>query len=666
MTWINSLNPLQWGILLLIPPLILLLYFLKLRRTPVEVPSTYLWMKTIEDMHVNSIWQRLRQNILLLLQLLAVAGLMLALLRPGCQGDQLAGDRFIFVIDQSASMSATDLKDRTRLDEAKEQAKLMVDLMKPNDAGMVISFSNQAVVHQSYTKNKSVLKRKIADIQQTQRGSDLAEALLAASGLANPGRMSDRESNIDVQVAEALEATLVIFSDGGVREVPDFSLGNLTPEYRPIGRETIPDNVGITAFSINDQLEAGEQVQVFARLFNAGTEDANVDLELLVNNQLRDAKAGVRVPAKGFTSLNFDLTDLVNTLTEPTPVMLRIENPDVYMQDNQATCVLNPPRIAKVLIVTDYNPYLRLVTQTERITKLASVQFEDRKFLQDRVYRERATLGYYDLIIYDQCTPTESPASNAVYWGSLPPEGEWESAKRLEATPITDFESNHPLMFAVGLGDVLIAVSDVLDGPQGSIPLLETLEGSVMTIAPRGGFEDLVIGFPLVEYLESGDISVNSDWPRKLSFPIFVQNLMVYLGGGAKFSATRVFSPGEVVTLKPSLQADSLTVTDPAGNSTVISSRGDGVFVYSQTDLSGVYQVRATGSQQIDQLFAVNLLDVRESDLEVRPELNLGYNKIQGTRTIEQARREYWQWIVLAVIGLLLVEWYIYNRRVLI
>ena len=59
----------QWAMLLAVPPLIVSLYFLKLRREPLEVPSTYLWHRTIEDLHVNSIWQRLRQSLLLLLQL---------------------------------------------------------------------------------------------------------------------------------------------------------------------------------------------------------------------------------------------------------------------------------------------------------------------------------------------------------------------------------------------------------------------------------------------------------------------------------------------------------------------------------------------------------------------------------------------------------------------
>jgi hypothetical protein len=98
----------QWTVLAAVPPAIIVLYFLKLKRHPVEVPSTFLWHKSIEDLHVNSIWQRLRNNLLLWLQLLLILMLAMALFRPSWQGAQLVGERFIFVIDNSASMSADD------------------------------------------------------------------------------------------------------------------------------------------------------------------------------------------------------------------------------------------------------------------------------------------------------------------------------------------------------------------------------------------------------------------------------------------------------------------------------------------------------------------------------------------------------------------------------
>ena len=79
------LSPWQWALLALVPPAIIALYFLKLKRQPLEVPSTYLWHRTIEDLHVNSLWQRIRTSLLLFLQLLFIAFLILALLRPNWQ-----------------------------------------------------------------------------------------------------------------------------------------------------------------------------------------------------------------------------------------------------------------------------------------------------------------------------------------------------------------------------------------------------------------------------------------------------------------------------------------------------------------------------------------------------------------------------------------------------
>src|SRR5438094_5519789 len=57
LTYHNSLPLWATILLLLLPALLALLYFLKLRRKAMEVPSTFLWRRSIEDLQVNSLFQ---------------------------------------------------------------------------------------------------------------------------------------------------------------------------------------------------------------------------------------------------------------------------------------------------------------------------------------------------------------------------------------------------------------------------------------------------------------------------------------------------------------------------------------------------------------------------------------------------------------------------------
>ncbi|OQX65048.1 MAG: hypothetical protein B5M51_01925, partial [Anaerolinea sp. 4484_236] len=94
--------------LLAIP--ILLLYMLKLRRQDVKVSSTLLWQMVVQDRQANIPWQRLRRNLLLFIQLLILAALVFALLRPAFSSDMISNAEVIVVLDASASMQATDDK----------------------------------------------------------------------------------------------------------------------------------------------------------------------------------------------------------------------------------------------------------------------------------------------------------------------------------------------------------------------------------------------------------------------------------------------------------------------------------------------------------------------------------------------------------------------------
>src|SRR5512137_2507772 len=121
----NFLAPLAFLLAALLP-VIIVMYLLRLRRTEHVVSSVYLWRRIVRDVEANAPWQRLRRNLLLILQLLFLATLIFALARPFTWVEGIAGQAAILILDASASMSATDVTP-SRLEAAKDQAHQLVD-----------------------------------------------------------------------------------------------------------------------------------------------------------------------------------------------------------------------------------------------------------------------------------------------------------------------------------------------------------------------------------------------------------------------------------------------------------------------------------------------------------------------------------------------------------
>ncbi|HSU66831.1 MAG TPA: BatA and WFA domain-containing protein, partial [Tepidisphaeraceae bacterium] len=152
----------NWGAALgataIVVPALLILYFLKLRRRETVVPSTLLWRKAIQDLQVNAPFQKLRRNLLLLLQLLILLALLLAFSRPVTSYKPPPGAVSVILIDRSASMSARDMDGKTRLEEAKRQAIDQVNSMGKEASAMVVAFDTSAETLQSFTSDQVALK----------------------------------------------------------------------------------------------------------------------------------------------------------------------------------------------------------------------------------------------------------------------------------------------------------------------------------------------------------------------------------------------------------------------------------------------------------------------------------------------------------------------------
>ncbi|MBC8354592.1 MAG: VWA domain-containing protein [Planctomycetes bacterium] len=661
MNFISALTPLQWILLGSVPPAIISLYFLKLKRHPVEVPSTYLWTRTIEDLHVNSIWQRLRQSLLLFLQLLVLLLAIIACFRPGWRGTTLIGDRFIFMIDTSASMSATDVGP-SRLEAAKKHALGLVEQMESSDVAMVISFSDVPRIEQAFTNNRSSLRQAINKISQTNRRTDIGEALRHASGLANPGRTSEAGTS-DVQVADALPATMYIISDGGVPAVPEFAPGNLTAHYTKIGTAT-PKNVGIVAFSTLRNPEKPGQLQAFARLENSGEEDVEVDVELYLDGGLVDASSET-VPTDGAHGVSFVLNDVDSAILK-----LKVQYKDHMSLDNEAFATINTPRRARVLVVTPGNDALRFAITTEAAARVADVAFAEPATLETQEHETLALAGAYDLIVYDRCTPKEMPEANTLFIGRLPPAEGW-SAEAPKLSPlIIDIDRLHPMMHLVELGSILIYESLPLKGPEGASSLVDADSGSLLMIAPRKGFEDVTMAFELVGEYPDGDINAKTNWPRRKSFPVFVMNAVRYLGG-ARASLNVVGSrPGRPVELRTEAPTEQITVESPTGVRTKVQRESQNSFIFSRANELGVYTVREGSEREAGQHFSINLFDGRESDLVPREMIDIPYFDETTERVgvhasaAEPSRKEMWKLLLILGLLVLVFEWYVYNRRV--
>jgi hypothetical protein len=647
--WSNTLSAGQWAILAAIPPALVALYFLKLRRRSLQVPSTYLWKKSFEDLHVNSFWQRLRKNLLLLLQLLIVALVMLSLLRPSWRDTRLLGQRSILLIDNSASMGASDVQP-SRLEAAKRRAGELIDQMESADVAMIISFADGAEVAQSFTNNRQELRRGLDAIQQTDRPTSLAEVLRVASGLANPGRSANDIR--DFQVAEALPARLFILSDGKFSAVNDFSLGNLDPVYVPIGTPGAA-NLGIVTFATQPKDEHPGERQVYAQVQNFGPQPAATDVSLYLDGELIDAEQ-VALAAGESHGVTFDLRDVESGVLE-----LRLDAQDTLAIDDRAWTALNAPQKVRVLLVTSGDEPLEMALRTAHAKRLAAVERVSPEYLRGTAYRQRAADGAWKLIIFDRCAPDDLPQANTFFIGALPPGKSWGAKAAVAAPQIIDTDAGHPLMRLLNLGDVLIAEGRPLLPPAGAQALVDTSAGPILAIAAREGFEDAVLGCEIV-----GANGIGTNWPLRLSFPVFVLNLLEYFGGGQTALATGNLRPGNSVTLHLDERAESIMVSDPDGKQTEVSRGKAGEFRFAGAAKVGVYAVHSGG--EVVGRFATNLFDAGESDVGLRanPEIRIGHANVSGQPVWEGNRREIWKLLVLLALAIVVFEWYIYNRRV--
>jgi hypothetical protein len=699
--------PLPWWAalaLFTVPFLVILLYFLKLKRKPLQVPSTFLWKKSIEDLHVNSLFQWLRDNVLLLVQLLILLILIYALMAFQLHGKAGAGRHYILVVDNSASMSVTDVAPN-RLGVAKQQALNEINAHSDEDTGMVIEFSSRASILQPYTNDRGLLRKAVESIRPTLRRTDITEALNLADSLANPMKSTLNQAvrppgedpakartYVDVQV-EAVAAEVHLFSDGRFPDVPGFAAGNLGLNYHQIGKpgpEAV-DNIGIvTLNAVRDEAGSG-RVHVFTRVLNFRPTAATVtvELEVRVEDALKSIQAQtlnlparkIRPPLKekdesdtspedqpGESAAVFELTGLDDSARVELHARL-LDNKDTFPLDDQAWLVIGVVRRARVLIVSDGNEILSDFFDLEVTRKVADVQYLKPSELKDEAkYIQPASDGAFDLVIFDRCAPEDEkllPAGNTFFIGDVPPPWKRSAMPKLENAVIRNPASTHPLMRNLTALDE-IAVNDAFrfdlraEGVPPRAPrLLETdRENALLFALPRRSFTDLVMAFPLVN--ANGEWTTT--WCLKLSFPVFLRNVLYTLGNVSDAAAEENAQPGDVKALRPDSVVKQMDVATPSGESETLDRSAQGDFLYKNTEQVGIYRVRWDGGGRS---FAVNLLDADESNIQPRDAVRLGSQDIAAGQQRGWAT-DTWKWGVLIALVLVLLEWAFFHRRIFV
>jgi hypothetical protein len=696
-----------WGaaLLFLVPPLLILLYFLKLKRKPLAVPSTFLWRKSIEDLHVNALFQWLRQNVLLLLQLLAVLMLVYGLLAPRFHGATGRGKHYILMIDNSASMSATDVAP-SRLDRAKDEALKEIDAAGDDDNGMVIVFNSAAEIRQSYTSNRHLLRQVVRAIEPTQRVTRIDEALTLADSLANPTRSTENEAakpenpepgkeRVYVPI-EGIPTEVHLFSDGRFPDAPEFALGRLEMRFHAIGKPgpENADNVGIVNFNaVRDETEPNK-LQVFARVLNFRPEAVTKQLQIEVRVDGRLEKVypaqAVRLAARkvvqgepnnpdaprtsdqpGEAGVTFDINDF----DERTELVIHgklLDHKDSFPLDDEAWLVVGVVRKAKVLIVGKSNPILDAFFNDEATRAVADVATLPPEALKESRYLDPARAGDYDLVIFDRCAPEREdqlPRANSLFIGHPPPP--WKvgatdpkaerRVEKVENPSVKGWTGQHGLLrYLTGLYEIGISEAFRLTGLPPRTPRL--MEGDqdlgLMVALPRGAYTDVVLCFPILT--DSGEW--NTNWPLLPSFPLFWRNVLYTLGNIRDAAGEENVQPGQVKLLRPDGRVAKLSVTDPAGGATALERGTRADFAYGATDRVGVYRASWEGGER---RFSVNLLDPDESNVEPRTAVQIGAESVHSGETRRQPR-ELWKYAVLAGLAFLVLEWYVYNRRVFV
>ena len=703
-------------------PALVILYFLKLRRRSVEISSTLLWKKAIQDLQANAPFQKLRRNILLLLQLLALAAALFAIAQPERTVGEATSARHVIMIDRSASMAALDGSVQggaddtalTRLEAAKRGAIAQIDSLEEGDLfgadaheAMVIAFDTTAEVVQRFTPDKARLRAAIESVTQTDVPGSIKEAFQLAQAHRPRARTTEDApveptdaASADGSGEEGAGAGLIagapqtfhLFTDGRLEHLESFlPTAADSVIYHRIG-DPLTTNVGITGLRAERAYDQPALCTVFVGVQNTADVDVVADVELLLDG-VPTAIRSVTIPARdssGVTDVqqdDFDETDRVEQRREPgrSGVVFELNLPeraratvrvrtdgDVFATDDEGTIIIPPATQTSVAVVTSGNLFLTEALAGLPLAELVTLTPAEFEAMTDTGEAER-----FDVVVLDGLLPPGTPEGRALApgrWlilGAVPgsPEGVVDLGEA-GFTRFLDWKRSHPVLRGLTLDPVRIGKARRIEVP-------ETSAAEVLAETPAGpGIIELITA-------EARAVAVlfdvaESTWPFDVGFVVFFASAIDHLDAGAALeTGGSSVRPGEILSQRLPLGAEGVRLTTPDGGEVELVPGRDGRVTWGPVQKSGVYTLSWRGvagpadlveggptGDRVSREIGVNLLDPFESDAAPASEVALASQIVSARSQRETVVRRYWRWLLLGALAIIMLEWYIYNRKV--
>jgi Ca-activated chloride channel family protein len=594
--------------LLAIP--ILLLYMLKLRRQEVKVSSTLLWQMLIEDRQANVPWQKLRRNLLLFVQLLILAALIFALLRPALPSDTIGNAEVIVVLDASASMLATDVTP-TRFSAAKDEVERIIANLPPKSELTLIEVSAQPRILLSHSANKQEMRRALASAQASASEADWGTAVaLANSAITKPDHI------------------LVLLSDGGLGEL-SLPLYAENIRYLPIGESDA--NLGVAAFSVNANQGTGE---LFIKVRNYGYTQNSAILSIYRDNELLQAE-NITLAA-GSEEIQI-IPDLPLSAANYR-AQLTSEN-DPYPLDDAAFVAFHPSASQRILLVSEGNffleQFLAALPNAEAYQMLPS--------------DAGIPAAGYTTTIYDGFFPDSLP-DGSILLINPPPNPLMDVGLATDQIGELTIPEN-PLTNYTNFERVSVLRAKSIPAPLWADVLVDSDAGALVFVGETQSRRVAVIAFDLLD----------SDLPLQVAFPILFSKLLDYLNPPAIYDAPQGFQVGEAVTLHPSPDVDELRITAPDGTEFELTVDEQGA-TFLDTDQVGLYTITSLPNGA-EERFAVNQFSSLESNITPQENLSIISSEQENRTTEKTGLREFWSYAALLTIALLMWEWWLYHRR---